>query len=543
MATGHGEVVAADVAVVGGQIRTMDPQRPWASAIAWRDGRIVAVGDTDAVLSECDASTEVVDVAGATITPGIIDGHQHLFMGAEIGRGLDLDRVASLSELRARLATERAAKGPGAWIVGYALEYAAFEGAAYHHSLIDAAAGDGPMLLWALDLHTAFVNQAALRQCRIEGEVVFPDGSRVVVDEAGRPTGLLLEMSAIKLAFDAIPGAGPEDRIGWYVDAMRRQNAVGITAIHQMDGDVPTVDLLERLDREGLLSLYVKHHHFVTPVTAAVDITEMLGTVSRAGRNWAANGVKFMMDGVVETGTAWLDEPDTDGHISGPMWERYDDYLATISRFDGAGFRIATHAIGDRAVRTVLDAYADLPGGSRGRHRIEHIEVAPDNTVRRFKAESVNASMQPVHLRWMAPDLSDPWSQKLGPKRCAHGMRSGDIQVDGANLVLGSDWPVAPFDPRLGFYAGQERHAHDIDFHGGHYGDSATLTGEQVLAGYTVNAAKAAGMEHEMGMLREGFRADLVAWGDDPATCPTSDVVELPVHLTVVGGRIVHRGE
>lgn len=530
----------AQAAIVNARIRTMDPLLPWTDAIAWEAGRIIAIGGD--VRDCCDARTEIIDARGACVTPGIIDGHQHLFMGAAIGRGLDLDRVASLADLRVRLAAERAAKGAGAWIHGFALEYSAFEGAEYHHELIDAAAGDGPMLLWALDLHTAFANAAALAACGIDGEVVFPDGSRVVVDEDGAPTGLLLEMSAINLVFDRIPGAGPGEREQWYVDAMRRQNAVGITGIHLMDGDVGTVDLLERLDDAGLLTLLVKHHHFVTCDTAAEERDQMLRTVHRRGRNWSADGVKFMMDGVVETGTAWLDDPDTTGGAGRSMWERTEDYLAAISAFDAAGFRIATHAIGDRAVRTVLDCYASLPGGAGGRHRIEHIEVAPDATVARFAAESVTASMQPVHLRWMVPDLSDPWSQRLGPGRCtAHGMRSGDVQATGANLVLGSDWPVAPFDPRLGFYAAQERHAHDIDFNGGHYGSSARLTGEQMLAGYTVNAARAAGVEAMTGMLRPGLRADLVLWEQDPATCPTADVVDLPVLLTAVAGRIVHR--
>lgn len=531
--------MAADFIIVNARVRTMDPLRPWADAIAWREGVIVGF-DADARDAR-DGNTEIVDAHGACVTPGIIDGHQHLFMGSTIGRGLDLDRVDTLGQLRDRLAEERVRVGPGAWIVGFALEYAAFEGAAYHHELLDAAAGDGPMLLWALDLHTAFVNGAALRACGIDREIVFADGSRVDVDDSGNPTGLLLEMPAINLVFEQIPGTGQEERLAWAVDAMQRQNAVGITGIHQMDGDVPTVDVLERLDREGLLTLMVKHHHFVSCLTSTEEIEAMLQTIGRRGTNWSADGVKFMMDGVVETGTAWLEDPDATGGTGQPMWERFEDYLATIARFDAAGFRIATHAIGDRAVRTVLDAYSELPGGSRGRHRVEHIEVAPDPTVARFRAEGVNASMQPVHLRWMAPDLSDPWSQRLGPRRCsAHGMRSGDIQATGANLVLGSDWPVAPFDPRLGFFAARERHAHDIDFHGGHYGESATLTGEHVMAGYTVNAARAAGVEDVTGTLREGMRADVVMWAQDPVTCPTEDIVDLPVLLTAVNGRVVH---
>ena len=529
----------ADCAIVNATVRTMDPSFPAASAVAWRDGLIVAIGDELSVRAHCDATTEVVDAKGAAVTPGIIDGHQHLFMGAEVGRGLYLDRVSTLADLRSRLAAERTRVGDGAWLLGYGLEYTALEGADYHHELLDAATDPGPMLLWALDFHTAFVNAAALRSAGIDGARTFASGSRVVVDSSGRPTGALLEMDAIMLVWAAMPEVGPHERRAWYVDAMARQNAVGITSIHQMNGDVDTVGLIKALDDSGLLSLHIKHHHFVGPDTSQDEIDAMLRTVGQAGANWSADGVKFMMDGVVDTGTAWLDEPDSDGGGGSAMWERYETYLERIRQFHEAGFRIATHAIGDRAVRTVLDAYAEL-GGPAGRHRVEHIEIAPDATVRRFRAERVNASMQPVHLRWLAPDLSDPWSQRLGPKRCAHAMRHGDLQMDGANLVLGSDWPVAPFDPRQGFFAGQERHAHDVEFDGP-YGASAALTGEQILAGYTVNSARAAGMETSVGKLRPGYRADLVMWAEDPATCPTVDVVDLPVRMTVAAGRTVHR--
>jgi predicted amidohydrolase YtcJ len=531
-------MTAADLAVLGARIRTMDPDRPWASALAVRDGVLVAVGDDDEVRSACDARTTVLDGAGSVVTPGLVDGHHHLFMGAEVGRGVDLDRVRTLDRMRELLRAERERVGPGGWLLGFAAEYETF-GGPYHHSLLDEAAGDGPMLLWALDLHTAFVNAEGLRVAGITGPIRFGDNSFVVLDDAGAPTGELREMSAIEVALGAMPAVTAEQRGAWYVDAIRRHSAVGLTAVHLMDGDLDTVELLASLEAEGELGLRVLLHQFVHPYTEDEQVEAMLRVRDRRGRRWQADGVKLMVDGVIDTGTAWLEQADSHGDGTASFWPEFERYGRRVRAFHDAGFRIATHAIGDRAAREVLDVYAGLPGGSAGRHRIEHIETAPDRTVARFAPERVTASMQPVHLRWLKPDLSDPWSERAGHERCSHVMRSGDLSAAGALVVLGSDWPVAPFDPRFGFFAAQQRRAHDVD-DPRPLGASRPLTGEETLAGYTVNPARAVG-DALGGMLREGFRADLVGWAEDPAGCPVADVVELPVHFTVVDGEVVHR--
>nr|WP_240942449.1 amidohydrolase family protein [Planosporangium thailandense] len=504
-----------------------------------RDGVVVAVGDDADVRRECDASTRLIDGAGLVLTPGLTDGHQHLFQGAEVAQGVDFDRVESLEGIRSRLRGRRAETGAGRWLLGFALAYEAFEGRAYHHTLIDDAAGDGPMLVYALDLHTAFVNGHALRLAGVDGPRNLGDGAIVVCDDAGRPTGELRERSAIDLVLRHLPAPTRAQRLSWYADAMARQNAVGITALHLMDGGPETVDLLAELESEGLLNLRVALHHFVTPATSDDELSEIIASRSRAGRRWRADGVKFMIDGVIDTGTAWLEEPDNFGDGREPMWPDPDVYRRRLRQVHDAGFRVATHAIGDRAVREVLDAYAGLPGGSAGRHRIEHIETAPDATIARFAPERVTASMQPIHLRWLKPDLSDPWSQRLDPRRCAHGMRSGDLSAAGALMVLGSDWPVAPFDPRVGFFAARLRRAPDVD-DDRPIGASRPLTGEEVLAGYTVNPARVLGEERVAGRIRPGMRADLVGWGDDPVTCSAADITDLPVRLTIVAGQVVH---
>jgi hypothetical protein len=146
--------------------------------------------------------------------------------------------------------------------------------------------------------------------------------------------------------------------------------------------------------------------------------------------------------------------------------------------------------------------------------------------------------MQPIHLRWLSPQQTDSWSVRLGSHRCSHAMPSGDIHGTGANVVLGSDWPVAPYDPRMGFFAAQRRYAPDVADHRA-IGASRALTGLDTLHGYTTNAARVDGGAG--GVLEVGAPADLVAWGDDIVEVAPEDITDLPVHLTVVAGRVVHQ--
>lgn len=529
----------ADLALVDVRIRTLDPQRPFASALAVKDGVIVAVGDTDEVRNACDASTQVLSGAGWNVTPGLVDGHQHLLMGSQIGRGVSFDRVKDLDHVRALLRAERERVGPGGWVMGYAFEYAALGGLRYHHELIDEAAGPGPMFIFALDVHTGFANGEALRLGAVTGREQFPDGSIVSLGDDGLPTGELNEMSAMQLVLSRRPEPSQDELMGWYAEVIKAQNAVGITGLHNMDGGRETLAAYDALEAAGLLTLRIRQHNWVDPSDDPDALDDISARRDLTGRMWTANSLKFMLDGVIDTGTAWLEEPDTHGDGCDPMWPDIEHFRRTIKRFHDQGFYITTHAIGDRAVREVLDAYA-AAGGSNGRHRIEHIEAPSPESQRRFQTERVNASMQPVHLRWLNPDMSDPWSERLGVHRCAHTMPSGDIQALGANVVLGSDWPVAPYDPRYGFFAAQRRRAHDVEPHAP-LGTARPLTGLETLEGYTVNAAKVDGGDG--GVLRVGAPADFVAWGDDIAEVTPEDVIGLPVHLTVVDGRIAHQAD
>jgi predicted amidohydrolase YtcJ len=254
------------------------------------------------------------------------------------------------------------------------------------------------------------------------------------------------------------------------------------------------------------------------------------------------DGVKFMIDGTVDGGTAWLEQPDRFGESTSPFWPEPEAYVEALRRLASAGVPTVTHAIGDQGVRYVLDALADLPAEpTRVPHRIEHIETVPSDLVGRFRAQNVTASMQPTHCTlYSKADQSDNWSHRLGNVRARRAWRTRDLREAGARLALGSDWPVAPYDPRGVLADAQLRRPH------GHPEEEPIvprqrLTARMSLEGYTTHAAAAAGLEQVSGRIREGFRADLSCFGLDPLLAPPDEFAQAPVPLTVVDGAVVHR--
>ena len=176
------------------------------------------------------------------------------------------------------------------------------------------------------------------------------------------------------------------------------------------------------------------------------------------------------------------------------------------------------------------------------RHRIEHLEILGDAEIPRLKAENVVASMQPQHMQWCDPAFTDPWSQLLGPERAARGVRAGDVHRSGAVLALGSDWSVASFDPREGMmWARQRRHQHAAPETA--FGPAQALDPLTTLLGYTYGPAYALSREDGAGRIAPGFLVDLSCFADDPVDCPSDDLPDLPVRMTVVDGESVFRSD
>ncbi|MER3437969.1 MAG: amidohydrolase [Chloroflexota bacterium] len=376
-------MTAPTLAILGARIRTLDPHRPFASAVAMRDGVIVEVGDDATVRAACDATTEIIDGRGLAIVPGLTDSHFHPFWGAEATRGADLTRVRTPDELRAVLAAEREKAEPDAWIIGWGL---VFEETGIRGDVFDAAVGGHPTFLAFFDGHTAVVNQAALRLAGVTGRETFQDNSVIVRDADGTLTGELREAGAMDLVRRAMPEPTAAERYRWYVEAMRKWNAVGLTGVHAMDGSPATFDLLRVLEGNGDLTVRMVVPLWQKPEMTIEEMRAQLPLRNERGRLWRGGVAKFFIDGVTETGTAWLYEPDTLGEGTKPFWPDPDYYAQAVKLFAEAGFQCATHAVGDCAVRCALDAYRAAGAAPGVRHRIEHIEQLVDEDLPRFAA-------------------------------------------------------------------------------------------------------------------------------------------------------------
>jgi predicted amidohydrolase YtcJ len=318
-------------------------------------------------------------------------------------------------------------------------------------------------------------------------------------------------------------------------------NAVGLTGAHVMIGSPQLFEVCRELDARGWLTVRCVVPLHQEPDISDDEIAARLPLVGERGRMWRGGTAKFFIDGVVETGTAWLYEADTFGGGTVPFWPTEERYAAVVGRFARAGFACTTHAVGDRAVRAALDAYRAAGNRASGAHRIEHIETLQDHDLPRFAAEHVCASMQPLHMENNSADKTDPWSRTLGPERSARAFRTRDLWDSGALVCLGSDWPVARFDPRRGMGWCRLRREPGHPERGA-YGPDQALSGLETLLGYTRNPAQLVGEGDLNGCIREGYRADLTAFAEDPVDLDPDQLLELPVTLTVVDGTVRHRG-
>lgn len=534
----------ADLAILGASVRTLDPARPRASALAIGDGRLLAVGDELDVRASLDATTEVLDGTGLAVVPGLTDAHVHPFHGTDGTRGVSLAGLRSLEAVRDALAAERRRCTPGGWVLGWGLHYDAFQGQPITSQAVAEAVGEAPAYVSFFDYHSALATGPALARAGVSGPRDFAGSAEVVCDAAGRPTGMLREPPAMRLVGDAVPERGWEERLEAYAATLRAFNATGLTGAHVMLGLPDLFEVLEALEARGALTVRCVVPLWLQPDVSDEAIEAQLALRDRRGRRWRGGVAKFFIDGVIDTGTAWLFGPTPRGDSIEPFWPEPERYAEVVARLSRAGFQCATHAIGDRAVACALDAYraAGPPGPGVG-HRVEHLETLRDDELARLAREGVAASMQPMHLAGLdEPEQSRAWRDGLRPDQVDRGFRWGDVRRAGAVLALGSDWPVVDHDPRLGLAWARLRREpgrpERTPFH-----PEQALGALAALEGYTTEAARVVGEAHLGGCLIPGHRADLTAFAADPVALPADELPDLPVRLTVVDGEVVYRSE
>lgn len=539
----------ADLLLTGGRVWTADPARPWAQAVAVRDGRVVFVGRDAEATRLKGPKTQVIALRGRLVTPGFEDAHLHLMSGARNLERVDLGEETSLTGLQERIRQFAQANAGSPWVVGRGWVYGSFPGGLPTREQLDAVVPDRPAYMDCYDGHTGWANSRALALAGITRATKDPQNGSIVRDpQTGEPTGALKE-AAGSLVEDKIPEPDAERHYALLLQALALLNRTGITAV-QDAGWTPEevarfLPLLERARAEGRLSVHARLTVDVSPADPATGIAEAVRLRDRYRDGPITfGGVKGYVDGVIEAHTAAMLAPWADDPALGrgtPRWEQAALDRA-VAAADKAGLQVWLHAIGDRGIRMALDAYtaAAAQNGPRDRRdRVEHVEAIDAADAPRFGALGVVASMQPLHAN---PDQNNEavWSRNVGPERAGRGFAWRMIEQGGGRLAFGSDWPVVTPDVFRGLYCAVTRKTREGTPAGGWLPQLAVSV-DGALRHYTVDAAWAGFGEQERGSISVGKRADLVVLSRDVLAGPPEDILQARALLTLLDGKPVWR--
>lgn len=527
-----------DAIIVGARVRTLSDDDSDADAVAVAAGRIAAIGARAEILRLATPSTKLIMRDGATIIPGLVDAHSHPIYSLGIVRGLSLTGVHTYAELVSALERGRAEQDGEEWFTAWGLDPSAFEGHPIdNHALHEVLGADRPAYIKMFDAHSSIASRAALDRAGLHSPVTYADGSGAVGD-GDRLTGHLIEFRAMELVENVMPPQTFEERVVQLRRLLDDMAAVGITAAHVMDlKDPDALDLLAEIESTGELPVRLRISPWVTPETTDAEVDGLIAMQGSGGRRYRIEGVKLFIDGTVEGGTAWLSMPDAEGEGLASTWAPAEAYAQRVRRFHAAGVPTATHAIGEQGIRFVTTTLAPLASGGVP-HRIEHIETVDDDVIELIGSSGIVASMQPTHCtHHVRSDGTDDWSRRLGPQRAARGWRTADVRRRGAVLALGSDWPVAAFDPwEIMADAQLRRKSRSAGADAVNPGQA--LTAIEALEGFTTHAHRAAGSTG--GGLTVGGPADLVVVDRDPLEVDPSDLARTRVLVTVVDGVATH---
>ena len=521
-----------DLLFYNGVVRTV--LHGQASAIAIRGKRILAVGDTESLLSEATAATRRIDLGGRTVVPGFNDAHAHIWkIGHLLTSMLDLRKVVSFQVLHTELQQRDRALPDGAWLLGRGLNEAQFN----EHRLptredLDRAAPHRPVVLTRTCGHIYAVNSLALERADIHAETDAPAGGVIGRDESGRPTGLLYE-TAMELILKVLPPPTASEYRAMITSATRHQLSLGITSTSDC-GVLPELLAVYRsMDAEGVLPARVN----VMPLRSIGDS----GTLPPLPERWVSDRlhvdtIKFLADGGLSGATAALSVPYLHADNCGVLRIKEEELVALSREPHQKGWRIATHAIGDVAIDCVLRTYERLgpvPSKCTLRHRIEHLGLPTAEQLRRAARLRIIAAPQTIFLRELGANF-----RAVVPHALARQIYPVRAMLDaGLTVALSSDAPVVSDDSPL---RGMEAAITREDASGEPILIEQAITAQEALYCYTMAGAIATGDEEHQGSLCAGKRADLAILSADPLATPARKLTDMRVEMTVLDGSIVY---
>lgn len=550
----------ADLVLANAAVRTMDPERPTATALAVSDGEIVFVGDDEGAREWIGDGTERIDAGGRTLMPGIHDGHIHALDGGRLlfaphlhGERLELN---GLLDAIAGMLESADAAGPGEWLNVYGWEPLSMQSLPTRHDL-DALPTTRPILINDGSAHTSVANSRALELSGVDASATDPEGGRLGRGDDGVPDGVLWD-EAIVLVSSHIPAETPEENLRALRAAHELMASKGITSYLDVWTRDPDLVAHSALSDAGQMLVRPGISFAVTP-DGAEDTQAMLAEVARLHEEHARPGtgartVKLFLDGVIEypAHTAAMLEPylDKDGRPTadrGPTYFSPELTNRTVAALDGAGWQVHMHAIGDRAVRSGLDAVQharETNGPSGHRHTIAHLQIVDPADFGRFRELDVMASIQAQWARWdlYTVEALRPY---MGDQRWRNTYPFGRLLSAGARLCGGSDWPVD--DELLPFHqiatAVTRTASESLPAKTKPLFAEEGITLEESLKAHTADSAFQIHQEEMTGTLREGMRADLIVLDRDLFGVSPDEVQETEVLLTAVDGKVVHRDD
>ena len=541
LATCMPPAIAEVTVLTAATIRTMDPARPVAGAMAFDDaGAILAVGEAGALHARWPDATRL-DLGSATVIPGLIDAHGHV-AGLGLSRmRVELEGTRDKAEVLARLRAFSDSLQPGDWLLGRGWDQNDWPEQVFPTAAdLDAAFPDRPVWLERIDGHAGWANSAALRATGQDLDAGgtrgdwHPAGGRIVRDAQGRATGVLVD-GAMALVDGVLPAMDVASAERALSSGMQEAVRHGLTGVHDAGVSLLQMQAYRNLADRGEMPLRI--HAMADGDSEALAWLCREGAYRHAGGRLQMRAVKLYVDGALGSrGAALLEDYSDDPGNRGLVLMSPDQLGEAVAKARDCGIQVATHAIGDRGNRLVLDAYEAALAGHPGlRWRIEHAQVLAPEDLPRLAGLGVIASMQPTHA---TSDM--PWArERLGPDRIHGAYAWRSLRDSGARLALGSDFPVESVDPRLGLYAAATR-ANAAGEPLGGWLPGELLTPFEALRGFTRDAAWAGFAEAETGTLAEGLRADFVVVAEDPLAIPATGLDDLTVLSTWVDGRAAY---
>lgn len=496
-------------------------------------GLIREVAPRDA-LSAAHRGAKVVDLGDATVLPGLTDAHAHLY-----GLGLSLDVVplvdtTSFDEVLERVRQRAQSAPPNEWILGRGWDQNDWPVKEFPTAAaIDAVVADRPVWLRRVDGHAAVANSAALRLARVTAATPDPTGGRIIRNERGEPAGVFVD-AAMELVERVVPPVTFEQRKRRVLAAAQRIAENGLTEIHDAGADDDTVRAVRELIDEKRFP--IRAYVMLSDETSLVQEWFRQGPLMQYGGKLTVRAVKMYADGALGSRGAALREPYSDDPKNSGLMISTTDHIADVaSRARKAGFQVNTHAIGDRGVRNVIDAYERAGATAADRFRIEHLQVIALSDIPRLPRSGIIASMQPTHA------TSDMYwaEQRVGPERIKGAYAWQKVQKAGGRLALGSDFPVEDVNPWFGIYAAVTRQDQKGWPAGGWYPEER-LSLEEAIRGFTLDAAYAAFEETSRGTIEPGKVADFTVVAGNPYTSDRSQLFKMKVLQTIVAGESVY---